>query len=127
MDGSAIPRPATVATHSDGPCARPRARAGTLGIGITPLASRAAISTAKAPITIWTLGKVKCADPRRPGRNAKMTTRPTVAPIAKPPLRNASSCSAGLGLFSISDVIPMRKRFHADGDGHNQDGDPHTA
>jgi len=75
---------------------------------MNPTATTAAISTAEAPIAIWTLGRVKCADPRRPGRNRKMTTRPTVAPIAKPPARNASSCSVGLGLFSISTVMPIR-------------------
>src|SRR4051812_5169659 len=33
---------------------------------------------------------------------------PTAVPIAKPPDRNASNCSIGLGLFSIRTVMPTR-------------------
>src|SRR6185503_12895148 len=60
------------------------------------------------PITICTLGRVKCVALGSTGRNTKSTAKPTAVPMTKPPARKASNCSIGFGLFSITTVIPMR-------------------
>ncbi len=105
-------RPANPATESESPFSKSVAGLANFA-GRGPrrpkrsMATAAAMTNTTNPTRSCTRGTVTKDVPSRTRRNTKMTIRPTVVPMAKPPHKNANSCRAGLGLFSMSTVMPI--------------------